>query len=353
MKLTVLVLAILLLTASLVPFLRREEWWIRVFDFPRSQILVLGMFALGLFVFSWDLRTWQGIAVLAALIAAVAIQAVRIFPYTTLAAQEVLPAVNADRGSTLALLVANVLMTNRRTEELVRIITEYQPDVVLLLEPDAWWEGELRVLEQAGYEHTIKEPLENKYGMLLYSRLPLRDAKVKYLLRPGIPSMHMQIRLRAGTWVWLHAVHPEPPSPTEADSSLPRDAELLMVGREVKDRRTPTIVAGDLNDVAWSSTTALFQKTSRLLDPRKGRGMFNSFHAKIPFMRWPLDHVFHSDQFVLDNIQRLPAFGSDHFPVYVRLSLQPGADVLQEAPSLDADDAKVAQEKIAKAKQEV
>jgi endonuclease/exonuclease/phosphatase (EEP) superfamily protein YafD len=149
--------------------------------------------------------------------------------------------------------------------------------------------------------------------------------------------------------VWLHGVHPEPPSPTEADSSLPRDAELLIVGRQVKGRDIPTIVAGDLNDVAWSYTTRLFQKISTLLDPRKGRGMFNSFHAKIPLLRWPLDHVFHSDHFVLDDMRRLPAFGSDHFPVYVRLVLQPGADRLQQGPTADEEDAETASQKIANA----
>lgn len=349
MKIAVLVLAALLATASLLPFIRREAWWIRVLDFPRAQILALGLLALGLCLLYWNLRTWQGIAVLSAVASAVLIQAASIFPYTPLAREEVLSATELNPESTVSLLVANVLMSNRHTDRFLRMVTEYRPDVVLLLEPDAWWEEKMRVLEEDGYAHAVKEPRDNRYGMLLYSRLPLLDPEVKHLVRDGVPSMHMRIRLGSGAWVWLHAVHPEPPSPTEADSSLPRDAELLIVGREVKGRDTPTIVAGDLNDVAWSYTTKLFQKISGLLDPRKGRGMFNSFHAKIPLMRWPLDHVFHSDHFLLGDMQRLPAFGSDHFPVYVRLLLQPGADILQQGPTADEEDAETANKKIAKA----
>ncbi len=351
MKITVLVLAVLLATASLLPFIRREAWWIRVFDFPRVQILAIGLLALGLGLFFWSLRTWQGIAVLSAVASAVLVQAASIFPYTPWARKEVLSATESRPESTISLLVANVLMSNRSIDRFLHMVAEYRPDVVLLLEPDAWWEEKMKILEKNGYAHTVKEPLDNKYGMLLYSRLALVDPKIKHLLREGVPSMHMRIRLRSGRCIWLHAVHPEPPSPTEADTSLPRDAELLIVGREVKDRDTPTIVAGDLNDVAWSYTTTLFQKISTLLDPRKGRGMFNTFHAQIPLLRWPLDHVFHSDHFLLCDMQRLPAFGSDHFPVYVRLLLQPGADTLQQGPTADEEDAETAKKKIAKAEQ--
>lgn len=349
MKMAVAVLAIALALASLLPFIRREAWWIRVFDFPRVQILGLGIVALVLYALYWDFRTWQGLTVLAAIAVAVLIQAVSIFRYTPVAGKEVLSVFDPDPDTILSLLIANVLMSNRQTDRLLQLIRHYQPDVLLLLEPNASWERKLRVLEGDGYTYTIKEPRDNKYGMLLYSRLPLRNAEVRYLLKADVPSMRMEVQLRTGAWVLLHAVHPEPPSPTEADSSLPRDAELLMVAREIKDRRQPTIVAGDLNDVAWSHTTTLFQKISRLLDPRKGRGMFNSFHAQIPFLRWPLDHVFHSDHFLLDNIQRLPAFGSDHFPVYLRLSLQPGAETVQEAPPVETKDRQEAKEKLAKA----
>jgi endonuclease/exonuclease/phosphatase (EEP) superfamily protein YafD len=112
----------------------------------------------------------------------------------------------------------------------------------------------------------------------------------------------------------------------EADSSAPRDAELVLVAREAAEADGPTIVAGDLNDVAWSHTSRLFQRISRLPDPRIGRGMFNSFHANYRLLRWPRDHVFVSGDFLLRDMQRLPRFGSDHFPILVRLDHHPHAE---------------------------
>lgn len=110
----------------------------------------------------------------------------------------------------------------------------------------------------------------------------------------------------------------------------------------------PVVVMGDLNDVAWSYTTELFGKVSGLLDPRRGRGFFNSFNAKYFFLRFPLDHIFCSQDFALGGITRLSSCGSDHFPMCVELQYSPAAVAVNEKPQADTEDMRLAQEKIEK-----
>jgi hypothetical protein len=110
--------------------------------------------------------------------------------------------------------------------------------------------------------------------MVLYSKLPLIDPEIRFLLKKDIPSIRTQIALPSGQYIWFYGIHSRPPSPTEAETTTRRDAELLIVGREAQQIKQPVIVAGDLNDVAWSYTTTLFQKMSGLLDPRIGRGFY-------------------------------------------------------------------------------
>jgi endonuclease/exonuclease/phosphatase (EEP) superfamily protein YafD len=322
--------------ATLLPLSRNEAWWIRGCDFPRLQIVAASAIVLAALIAAGLTDDIAGRLLALALLGCVAYQLAVILPYTRLWRPEI-PATDAPAGDrTLSLLMVNVLMSNRKGDELLGMIRAHEPDLVLAVETDRWWCDLLQRLE--GYPFTLAHPLANTYGLLLLSKLELVEPQLRFLLKPDVPSVRSGLRLRSGEVITLHGLHPEPPSPTEADSSAPRDAELVLVAREVADRRAPTIVAGDLNDVAWSHTSRLFRRISRLLDPRVGRGMFNSFHAGHRLLRWPLDHVFVSNDFVLREMQRLPAFGSDHFPILVRLDLEHRAVAATEPAEADAED---------------
>jgi endonuclease/exonuclease/phosphatase (EEP) superfamily protein YafD len=253
------------------------------------------------------------------------------YPYTFLARPQVEAAKAPGEGNTIALVFANVLIDNRDAGGLLEIIEEERPDVVLAVETDAWWQAHLEVLARS-HPFAVRRPQDNTYGMTLYSRLELVDPQVKFLVQEDVPSIHARVRLRGGALIELRCVHPRPPAPQEAKDSRPRDVELIVVGRELREKRAPAIVLGDLNDVAWSRTNYRFQEISGLLDPRVGRGFYHTFHARWFFVRYPLDHCFHSKHFRLVSFKRLRAFGAEHFPVGIKLSYEPDAAGTQEEP---------------------
>lgn len=334
------ILAVLVIWLSFWSLIPRDEWWFRGADFPRLQILILGFIALLLYIFwehSWT--RWDQVIFLG-LVAALAYQLKMVLPYTFIWKKQVqkVKKHELDPERQISLIVSNVLTPNKKYHLLIEQIQKHQPDLVLTLETDQTWQNELSVIE-TDYPYRVPVPLDNLYGMHLYSKLKLSDTEVKFILSDEIPSIHTTVTLRSGHPVQLYCLHPKPPSPTEAEDSKLRDAELLIVGDQIKDLDESCIVMGDLNDVAWSRTTRLFQRISGLLDPRVGRRYINTFHADYPLLRWSLDHVFHSTDFALVHMERLPHIGSDHFPVYV--VLQTGRQfehVQEELEQTDADE---------------
>jgi len=253
--------------------------------------------------------------VLAINAALLAYQLYWIVPYTRLGKKQVRGIKSTTDAPKIKIITSNVLMTNKSSQKLLNLIEHYQPDVLVTLESNQWWEDSLSSLHD-NYPYRIARPLDNLYGMHVYSKYKLSEIRVMDLIQRDIPSMHCHIHISADTKVKCHFLHPAPPSPTENETATPRDKELLLIAGEVKPKQEPTIVTGDLNDVAWSPTTRAFRKKSGLLDPRMGRGFFNTFHAQHVLARWPLDHIFHSDHFRLIDIKRLPSIDSDHFPLY-------------------------------------
>lgn len=329
----------LMVVATLTSLCKLTSWWIRVFDFPRLQFAVALALLLLAQLLLLDLSQARMGIMIATTLGCLAYQLWWILPYSPLAKPKARTCSSQRLDCRLSLMTANVLTPNRNSDQLLRLVRDKDPDILVTLETDQWWQDRLDVLEH-DYPHALKRPLDNLYGMHVYSKLPLHDGEVKFLVEEDKPSMHACVELRDGRRVRVHFLHPAPPSPTENSLSLERDAELLVVGERVAGLGEPIVVTGDLNDVAWSRTSRRFKKISGLLDPRIGRGLFNTFSAKHWYLRWPLDHVFHSGHFTVANLARLPSFGSDHFALYIELyledehqdnKLQADDDDLQEA----------------------
>ncbi|KAA9332502.1 endonuclease [Hymenobacter busanensis] len=342
-------LGVAVVVATLLPLLRQTAWWIRVFDFPRLQIVGVAVVSLSgaLGLRFWD-QNWAWRLLLLTQAAVIVYQIARILPYTRLVRKQVGDSTLKDGRRHLSLAMMNVLQFNRQGARALQVLQQADPDIIMAVETDDWWYQQLKPLETT-HPYVCHEPLDNTYGLLFFSRLPLENFVIKYLLDDDVPSLHTRVQLPDGrTWVRLYGLHPKPPAPAESKTSTKRDAELLLVGKEIDRNEEPTIVFGDMNDVAWSHTSELFRRISGLMDPRVGRGLLPTFHADYSLLRWPLDHVFVSAHFKVDDMERLPYVGSDHFPIYIKLSYEPHDKEVQEENSEEADfeDHKEALEKI-------
>ena len=312
-------LALVPLALTLMPLSRSGLGWVRIWDFPRAQIAGLGLMA-QIALLRLGTTSPADRALAAALAASLLYQAGKMAPYTPLYPRQVPDAGNAPADVCLRLFMANVLQENRRSDLVLQRIKEAEPDIICLVETDAWWADQMQPLER-DYPWGSRYPLENHYGMLLYSRLPMASCEVRFVVSPDVPSMRAVVQLPSGDQVTVHAVHPPPPLPNSP--SYGRDAELVLTGQEIHEHGKPAIIVGDLNDVAWSYTANLFQRVSHMLDPRVGRGMFSTFHAEHRLARYPLDHVFHTRDFTVKELRRLGYTGSDHFPILAELAFTP------------------------------
>ncbi|MAZ02024.1 MAG: hypothetical protein CMN56_02690 [Sneathiella sp.] len=311
-------LATLCLVASLMPFVPVAHGIFRIFDFCRLQIAAIAAVPLILTPVILPLNIYS-YAFMGMSLVTIVIQLWYIIRFTPLWRKQSAN-YNPDRrnATTFSLLVCNVKQGNEDHSRLARLIEKHDPDIVVLMETDqAWLNSLASVLDR--YEFDLSCPQDNSYGMHLASRLKMLKGDIKFLLNEKIPSFHCLLEIENGHTFEMISIHPDPPIPHE--DTIGRDAEILLAGKLAAKRRHPMIITGDLNDVAWSETTRRFLRISRLLDPRQGRGMYNTFDARVPFLRWPLDHIFHSEEFELVSISREPSVGSDHFPMFYKFSL--------------------------------
>ena len=334
-------LSIFLIISVLVPFIKNDHWTVRVFDYPRFQKLVLIFISFTIWLFIEDKTIYDDI-ILGLLGICTIYLAWVIIPYTPLGKKMIDQVELKDNELPFNLLVANVYQENDHYQKLVDLINKTNPDIVFLLETNKAWMENIREATNQ-FEYKIEVPLENTYGLLFYSKLPIEYQEVNYLISTEIPSIIVDIKYKNQT-IRLYGLHPTPPVPQENEESTERDAEILMTGKAAKDYGKACIVFGDMNDVAWSRTTRLFLKTSQMLDPRRGRGMYNTFHVKHWFLRWPLDHYFLSSQFRLIDMKIEDSIDSDHFPISISVVLR--NDDTSGEMKLDTEEKQEVKEKI-------
>lgn len=323
----VFLLAASLVAVTLLPLWDTTAWWVRFWDFPRVQIAALIAGVLVLLVLLRGGGWAFGIVVLAACLG---YQLWRISPYTPVVRPEMRLAAPAEVPDAFTLLSANVLMENRDFAAMAALIADVAPDVLLLMETDAAWIDALAPV-LADYPTVVRAPRDDHYGMVFATRLEAAHARTVRLTATETPSLFAELDGPDGQAFRFIGLHPQPPVPGQGTET--RNAQILYAARFARDARMPLIAMGDFNDVAWSDTAQRFKRVGRYLDPRIGRGIYASFDATSPVMRFPLDQIYVTPDVAMVDFRRGPDVGSDHFPIIARVSLDAAlAGRLNETP---------------------
>src|SRR5690625_2355623 len=145
----------LLTAATLLPLWRWQHWLIRSFDFPRLQfaLTLVAVLILELLLLDWSEVSTQILIGIG--FACLLYQIWWIVKYSPLAPKEVRLIHHPEPERCLRILTANVLTPNRNAPALLDLVHTHQPDILLTLESDDWWQRQLDSL-QADYPHRVK-----------------------------------------------------------------------------------------------------------------------------------------------------------------------------------------------------
>ncbi len=238
----------------------------------------------------------------------------------------------------LTLMSVNVQRSNRDHALVADAIRRASPDAFALLEVDQGWLDAMAGLEKE-YPYSVKEPRDHNFGLALYSRKPLRNARAVRFVSGGVLSIMADIGIEDEP-VTVVATHPVPPS--AGASTGERNRQLAAIAELAAKHSGPLVVIGDLNTTPWNRYFRKLVEDGGLTDSARGFGLQatwpGSWVPKIrrrmgaapagppvgsPFdnflFRIPIDHCLHTGE--LETVDRIIGdyVGSDHLPLTVKL----------------------------------
>jgi len=299
-------LVLLVGLATLLGVLDRVWWVFELADVFRLQYLAVLVVSA---VAALALRRPR-LAVLAATLALVnvAVLGISLTPTATASGE-------LAQGS-LRLVVANVEVGNTDFAAVGRLVTQTRPDVFGVTELTPAMARHLaRELPQ--YHARVLETRSDAYGIGIFSRLPLRSARVVHLpADDGPPTAVASVRL-AGRSVTVVVTHVHTPF---AGSIHVRQLQALAEARPHLGERV--VVCGDFNTPPWSGPLRDFAGDAVLRD-LYGRHAWRgySWPTWSSLLRVPLDNCFLSDGLGVRAYRDGPNVGSDHRPLVVDLGV--------------------------------
>jgi endonuclease/exonuclease/phosphatase (EEP) superfamily protein YafD len=290
------------ISAALLPLAARVAWVFELFTHFRVQLIA----ALAVLIVIFALR--RAYRWCAALGVSAAINVMPLIPYLPLGGA------SGTDAPTLSLMAVNVQYNNSEHAGLLASIAETDPDVVVVVELTARWEEHLASLA-AKYPYQIRYPQADAFGVALYSRHPLETASE--LVLASTVAIDARIVTPRGN-LRVIGVHLRPPKSRALAHE--RNMQLTALATHVAAIDEPLAVLGDFNISPYSPYFTDWVTATGLHDARQGQGLGFTWPTFLPLLGVPIDHCLVRDGLTVAQYARLPAFGSDHYPVIARLA---------------------------------
>ncbi|TWT37245.1 Endonuclease/Exonuclease/phosphatase family protein [Posidoniimonas corsicana] len=219
---------------------------------------------------------------------------------------------------TVRVMTLNVLTSNQRHDDVLRLVEQVDPDVLALIEVDRSWMADLAPLF-AKFPTAKTLPRSDNFGVALFSKLPTESLEVIELANSEVPSIRATL-LFEGQPITVLATHPLPP--IGAENARLRNDHLAAIAEWSLSTPGEQVVVGDLNVTPWSPYFRSLLNASRLNDSATGRWLRTTWRVGRNLIGIPIDHALHTDGLKVVDRQIGPDVGSDHRAVIVEFVSQ-------------------------------
>lgn len=237
------------------------------------------------------------------------------------------PFIQQQTTWTLKILFANIHKNNTAYEEIKKIITDTDPDMLMFVEFADHHYTNLKDLLQKKYPYTNNTTRSKTFiGSMVFSKYPLNnkaDDFLQWARRYGyfsLPYKNQQI--------YFYLVHTS--SPDSYDHFLMRNEQLTTFVENFKvhesNRKHDTIVAvGDFNITPWSPYYAILDDAfSGQLTNTTTRipFLFTRKFKQLPLFQAHIDHLWTTPSLIVQTLDVVTIPGSDHKSFLFTLGLK-------------------------------
>jgi|YNPNPStandDraft_1061719.scaffolds.fasta_scaffold35944_2 endonuclease/exonuclease/phosphatase (EEP) superfamily protein YafD len=245
----------------------------------------------------------------------------------------------AIAGPTFTLMTFNIHAGYNHPDNVIRLIQEVQPDIVMLQEVGGWQFAELQSALRPLYPYQAPPKGYASGLMCVFSRYPILSAEWPPLRHVWRGAQHVVVEIE-GQPVHLLNLHLTSSSGVEylrharwylQQTYAQRELEARSVSAYLASLEGPVIVAGDLNTTAQTTAYRILADGLDNAFAAAGWGTGHTYPAQPQrWMGWPtparivrIDHILYSHHLVaLHAAVGSTRGGSDHLPVIAQLAFR-------------------------------